>query len=357
MKKICFLGQNLLFMSGCSRVTVSVANNLCKDYDVYLLSFSEPPKEKNYLVDPAVKTFNFGLPNDIRARHTFKYAFKLRRFLIQNNIDVLISSGSFSIPVLSLIAPFVKTKIVFWDHENIAGRDKKSILFRYIGCKISSKVVVLTEQTLEDYKKILNVSENKLAQIYNFVEESEHDAKCDLDSKKIISVGRVSPEKGFDLALEASKLVFEKHPDWQWHIYGDGSDFERISQKSKEYGLENNFILKGSSTSIREKYKDYSICVLPSYREGFAVVLVEAKLNHLPLVSFDCISGPGEIIADGVDGYLIMCYNVTEMSEKICKLIENPELLKSFSSHSKDNIDEFSKEKIIPRWRELIDNI
>ena len=102
-------------------------------------------------------------------------------------------------------------------------------------------------------------------------------------------------------------------------------------------------------------YKNYSIYVMTSYREGLPLVLLEAKANSLPIVSFDCLTGPSEIVRDGVDGYLIECYNEGKMVDKLSKLIENPCLRKEFSDKSRENLDKFGKNKIIKQWETLID--
>lgn len=356
MKKICFIGFGLFTIGGCQRVTISLANNLCDKYETYLLSLCEIPKEHNYEIDKRIKVHSFGMPLDMRARQSLLIAFEIKKFLERNNIDILFVAGSFPIPVVCVIKPFIKTKVVFCEHENLIGRDRKSVFFRRIACKISDKVVVLTKQTFDDYKNKFKIKENKITQIYNFMDFDEF-VDCDLNSEKIISVGRVSPEKGFDMAVEVAKYVFDKHPDWQWHIYGDGPDMNKIKHKIKEYKLENKLIMKGSDGSVRDKYKNYSICVLPSYREGFAVVLLEAKVNALPVVSFDCNSGPSEIISSGMDGYLIPCYNKESMAEKICNLIEDYNLRKSFSSRARNNLEKFSKSKIINQWVNLIEGL
>lgn len=356
MKKICFIGFGLFTIGGCQRVTISLANNLCERYETHLLSLCEIPNDHGYDVDERVKVHSFGMSLDIRARQSFKVAPKLIKFLRENDIDILFMAGSLPIPLVSLIKPFVKTKIVFCDHENLAGRDKKSVLFRKLACKISDKVVVLTKQTLEDYKKSFGIKDNRIEQIYNSVDYTP-ERLSDVTQKKIISVGRISSEKGFDMAVEVAKIVFAKHSDWQWDIYGSGPDFAKIESMIQEKGLDKNLFLKGADSKVRDKYQEYSICVLPSYREGFAVVLLEAKISGLPVVSFDCNAGPNEIINDGVDGYLIPCYNIEVMAQKICGLIENYELRKKFSEHSCDNIDRFSREVILSKWHELIDKM
>ncbi len=353
MKKICFIGFGLFTIGGCQRVTISLANSLCDKYETHLLSLCEVPNNHGYNVDERVKVHSFGMPLDMRARKSLTLAPKLIKFLRKNNIDILFIAGSLPIPLVSLIKPFVRAKIVFCDHENLAGRDRKSVLFRKLACNISDKVVVLTKQTLSDYKKSFRIKDDKIEQIYNSVDYTP-ESQSTVTEKKIISVGRISSEKGFDMAVDAAEIVFAKHPDWVWDIYGDGPDFEKIKFKINEKNLQNNLFLKGANPNVRDKYKDYSICVLPSYREGFAVVLLEAKISGLPVLSFNCNAGPNEIINDGVDGYLIPCYNVEAMAEKICNLIENCELRKKFSEHACDNINNFSQEVIMNKWYELI---
>ncbi len=356
MKKICFIGFGLFTIGGCQRVTISLANSLCEKYETHLLSLCEVPKNHSYNVDEKVKVHSFGMPLNMRARKSFTLFPKLIKFLRKNHIDVLFIAGSLPIPLVSMVKPFVKAKIVFCDHENLAGRDKKSVLFRKLACMISDKVVVLTKQTLSDYKKSLGIKNDKIEQIYNSVDYVP-EFKSDVSEKRIISVGRISFEKGFDMAVDVAETVFEKHPDWAWDIYGDGPDFEKIKSKINEKNLQNHLFLKGADPNVRSKYRDYSICVLPSYREGFAVVLLEAKISGLPVVSFDCNAGPGEIINDGVDGYLIPCYNTKAMAEKICCLIESDELRKSFSAHSCDNIEKFSSKNVVAKWCNLIDGM
>lgn len=356
MKKICFIGFGLFAIGGCQRVTISLANSLCDKYETHLISLCKIPEDHSYEVDEKVKVHTLGMSLDIRARHSLVVAGEIKKFLKNNKIDVLFVAGSLSVPLVCAVKPFINTKVVFCDHENLFGRDRKSVFFRRLACKISDKVVVLTKQTLNDYKDKFNIKDEKISQIYNFIDCDKFE-NCDLNSKKIISVGRISSEKGFDMAVDVAKDVFSKHPDWQWHVYGDGPDMGEIKSKIKEYNLEDNFIMKGADGSVRDKYKDYSICVLPSYREGFAVVLLEAKINSLPVVSFDCHSGPREIINSEIDGYLIPCYNKKNMAEKICNLIEDFDLRKSFSSHAKDNLEKFSKNKIINQWVDLIEGL
>lgn len=101
--------------------------------------------------------------------------------------------------------------------------------------------------------------------------------------------------------------------------------FEEIQQRIEKEGLENNVHLMGLTDHMESCYQGHSMYVLTSYREGLPLVLIEAKANALPLVSFDIVSGPREIIRDGEDGKLIPPYDTEKMAGVIYELLKKPE--------------------------------
>jgi len=97
--------------------------------------------------------------------------------------------------------------------------------------------------------------------------------------------------------------------------------------------------------------------VLTSRAEGFGLVLTEAKKEGLPCVSFRCPAGPREIILDGINGYLLDCFDIEQMAEKINQLIENQDIRKKFSDNSMVGTEKFNIDKISEQWMELIEQI
>lgn len=93
---------------------------------------------------------------------------------------------------------------------------------------------------------------------------------------------------------------------------------------------------------------------MTSRYEGLPMVLLEAKANKLPIVSFDIDSGPSDIIRNNLDGYLIEPFDVEEMANKVNFLIESPEKRKIFSANSDVNLEKFSKKNIMNKWLNLI---
>ena len=108
---------------------------------------------------------------------------------------------------------------------------------------------------------------------------------------------------------------------------------------------------------MRDCFKQYAFYVLPSFREGLPIVLLEAKCNKLPIISFDVLTGPSEIISDNVDGLLIKDGDNDGFSNAICTLIEDKDLRMHMSDCSSENLDKFDKMAIFNQWRELINSL
>ena len=176
--------------------------------------------------------------------------------------------------------------------------------------------LVLTEEDKEawgDYRiKIIN---NPLP----FVSEEISTCK----NKKVMSIGRLEDQKGFDILIDVWKKVNDKHSDWILEIYGEGSLRKELQDKIDTLNLTTSLLLKGNEKNIQSKYLEGSVYVMSSRHEGFGMVLIEAMSCGLPLVSFDCPCGPKDIIKNGENGFLIKFGNVDDMAEKINYLIEN----------------------------------
>lgn len=130
--------------------------------------------------------------------------------------------------------------------------------------------------------------------------------------------------------------------------------FDEIRARVQRERLAEHVILHGLTDEMEKCYRGHAMYVLTSYREGLPLVLLEAKANHLPLVSFDIVSGPAEIITDGEDGMLVPPYDTERMAECIYELLENRGKREALSARSGLNMHHFSKEAILSQWKSLI---
>ena len=215
-------------------------------------------------------------------------------------------------------------------------------------------IVTLTDRDKTNFKIKFAVKDSKVISIPNWVENSLNLSKYDIFSKKIITVGRLERVKGYDKLIEVAKIVKMYHPDWKWDIFGNGSMYEELNEKIKKEELEDFLFLKGNTKNIENIYRQYSFFVMTSYYEGLPLVLLEAQMNSLPIISFDCPTGPSEIIDNDENGYLIKCYDVKQMANKIIDLIECEQIRKSFSIKSDKNLKKYSKQEVLKKWNDLI---
>ncbi|MBS7124188.1 MAG: glycosyltransferase, partial [Coprobacillus sp.] len=171
--------------------------------------------------------------------------------------------------------------------------------------------------------------------------------------KRVIAVGRLDEQKGFDMLINAWSRIEEKVPDWKLDIFGEGPLRKQLQDQIKNLNLKNIY-LKGYSVDIEKEYINSSVFVLSSRYEGFVLALMEAQAKALPCVSFDCKEGPAELIDNGINGYLIEEGNEREFSEKLLELLLDEKLRKKFSENSRKDLDRFNIEKIIEKWNRLI---
>ncbi len=357
MKKICFIDYDMSITGGVEAVTAALVNALSDYYEVHLISLCGTSSVYN--LDPRVK-FSVLFDTEQRLSVMRKAAKpKLAKYFKDNNISVAFAQGNYPGFILSAVRFITKTKLVFCDHGALMNQwhQKDIVVIRLIASYLHHKTVTLTEQSLRDYRRKFLLPNSKTTAIANWIaDDIPVSEKYDINSKRIISAGRFGSEKGFDMLVKAFAPVAKKHPDWHLDIYGDGEMMDTVKGLVEELNLKENVHLMGMCTNLPEKYKDYAMYVLPSYREGLPLVLLEAKANKLPIVSFDIMTGPKEIVRDGLDGILIKPYNLDDMADAICRLIENDNLRKEMSLKSQENVDKFSKSTILKQWCDLIES-
>ena len=104
--------------------------------------------------------------------------------------------------------------------------------------------------------------------------ESVEIKNCNINSKQIVSVGRLTYQKGFDILCDVAKDVLSKNPDYKWIILGDGEDKEKLQSKIKEYNLQDRLILKGKVSNVEDYYENSALYVMTSRFEGLPMTLL-----------------------------------------------------------------------------------
>ena len=178
--------------------------------------------------------------------------------------------------------------------------------------------------------------------------------------KVVVSVGRLSKEKGFLRLIDIWKLIQDssEFKDWKLHIVGDGELKEKIENKIKDLNLTNSIILKPFTKDVESEYLSASIYAMTSHFEGFGMVLIEAQSYALPTISFDIATGPRDIIEDDKSGYLIKDNDLNKYATKLKTLMQDESLRAKMGAKSKEIVkSKFSKEVVMKQWMELFERI
>ena len=360
MKNICFLNGDMSRSGGTERVTAIIANELSKidEFNVHILSISNSSNTSFFELNEGVSHNRILADENINFKKQYVNVVKgIRKYIKVNDIDVLIDvdviCDLFSIPATR----FTKTKLISWEHfhfyENNGSRLRS--IARKLSEKYSDYIITLTEKDKSNYIENLNVS-NKIECIYNPITKVNEDS-CDIYAKQILSVGRLTYQKGFDMLCEVANKVLNDNPDWKWVILGEGEDRALIESKIKEYKLEGRFILEGNVSNVDDYYKSSSLFVMTSRFEGLPMTLLEAKSYGLPIVSFDCLTGPSDIVTDDKNGYLVELGDINKMYKQINGLINNEKLLNTFKDNSKIDIGKFELKSVLYKWIELLKEV
>lgn len=360
---VCFFGNDFR-IGGANVVALNLANELSERYKVFLVATNDTEETfwgRDHAGDK-VSYHNFAMKKERILKMRKKTIPLMKKFIRENDIDVVFAIGYYpAFYISSFLRSKSKCKLVYCEHESPASMlsDKKATLMRIIASRVFDKTVALTKSTENTFVKTFGASEKKVTTIYNWIDDAHIDTQAvyDRQSKKILTVGRISKEKGFDMLADIAKRVFSKHSDWEWHIMGDGPDREQFEKKIKEYGIEKNIVMHGSVLDAARYYGEYSVMALTSYREGLPLTLLEAKAKKLPCISFDVVTGPSEIIRDGQNGYLIPMYDIDMFADRLCALIEDENIRQSFSDNAHLDIDKFKKGKILGQWIELVESL
>jgi glycosyltransferase involved in cell wall biosynthesis len=357
--KIAFLLGNINGVGGIERSTYIIANALSKEgLDVIIISFfrnsSNLIQEKK---DDIKNIFLFNHQLSMTKALLFKNGVgKLRKILKKEKINILVSCGVLFNPISLMAKKGTKTKVYCWEHTNpFINKDYRFQKLSRNFAKKADLSIVLTKASYEYYVNVLKIPDSRIKLIPNTVDPSiEENINYNIKSNKIISVGRLSFPKNFNAAIRIAQVVLSKCQDWKWDIYGDGEDKEKLKNEIIKANMSDKISLMGNVNDIYKRYKDYSFLVMTSRYEGFPMTLLEAAKCGLPLISFDILTGPNEIIKHGENGFLIQNMNEEEMGEKILFLIQNKERRCEMSKKAVELVEKFSLTNVIRKWKEIL---
>jgi glycosyltransferase involved in cell wall biosynthesis len=352
MKFVAIVIQNITYRAGTERAVCNLANILAQ-YGGYLpviVSLYSSDGGAAYPLHKDIKIIHSGIASAKNKMEQIaeyaKTANMLKKIRMENNTEILMGTNvGINIP-LSLVNGNNLIKIGC-EHRCYDDPSVFSKFLRRLCYPKLDAVVTLVSCDAKRYSFCKNVK--TIPNSFSFLPK-EHSRLC---SGTILLIGRYTYQKNFENIIEAMSLIKDKCVGWRVRIIGDGEDKGKLQSLIKEKRLEEIVFLVPPTDNIEEEYLNSSIFVMCSRSEGLPMVMIEAKSCGLPVVSFDCPTGPADIIRDGIDGILVGNGNIKALAEAVLKLIENQDLRKRFGQEAIKDRERFSPAKIFEMWESL----
>ena len=274
----------------------------------------------------------------------------LLRFLYTVRDGVLVGTR----PGLNLaIARHVSRRVVRigQDHMNLAGYGPglvSEIADRYPRL---DAVTALTEGSAAEYRELMG-QRGRVVCIPNPA-PSDDGRRTALDAPVVVAAGTLSRRKGFDRLLKAWARLAPSYPDWRLKIFGTGHERPELEDLIDRLGIRSSARMHGHSSRLLDELASASVFALTSRREGFPMVLLEAMAVGLPVVAYDCPTGPRDIVTDGVDGHVIPNGRTRLFVEALGGLMEDESRRRRFSAAALESVTRYRIDAIGARWEAL----
>ena len=376
MKKITLLMLHLNY-GGIEKQVTTLANELCKNYNVEIISLYDLLNGKSfYNLDDRISVkfiFNYG-PNKreiIQSLKRFKIITLVKEVVkslkilytkyyglkkIVNNIngDIVISSRiEFSKQIHRKDIITIAQEHSYIDNDKYIKKVKNS--FSDI-----DYLVVMTNGAKEKYDLWLSNVKRKpeVVVIPNMIKGNESGQFSSLNNNQIISIGRLEPVKDIYTLILVFSVLSKKYPNLKLKIIGDGSEKNKLIDLVENNSLQDKITFTGrlNEEEIKEELLNSDIFALTSKSESFSLVLCEAMNYGVPCVAFDVDVGPREIIEDGITGFLIENRNIDLMIRKISLLLNDINLRKNMSINQMKSVQKYYSNNIINKWKYLFRN-
>ena len=278
---------------------------------------------------------------------------EIKRKLVEIKPDIIILNSTLELKTIGFHINVGCKKVLLL--RGIPSPIKLDLLKRYLFSNVVTNVIVNSDYVKNSLSNLDRFLKNSPEVIYHGIQtESTKTAKT--DSNNIAIVGRLSHEKGVDIALRVMQLVVKEQPDAKLWVIGDGKEKENLVQLAAELGITKSIVFKGFVHNVEELLVQCSMLILPSRWEGFGLVLLEAMKLKMPCIAFNHTAA-NEIIIENHTGFLIPDMNISIMADKIVYLLSNKELTMQLGLNGNMLLKQkFSIENCIDKHEKLILN-
>lgn len=350
---VMFLGH-LHGFGGAEKSMIKVANAMCeRRFKVALVTFDE--YKTPFEIDKRIDVYFI----KIEARNSIGRMierYRKAKILLKENKTKMAISFWFQLAVIcQLLTSKYKFKNYFSERGDPSDAEYKgvySVMRKYFFPKMDGFIF----QTRGAQSYFPENIQRKSIVIPNPVYVKYNDYPISQNRNRIVvSVGRLHPQKHFDLLIRAFALVAPKFPEVKLMIYGTGDLKKELSELITNLDMNEHIFLHEPIKQILEAIKDSSVFVLSSLYEGMPNVLMEAMALGIPCLSTNCSpGGAAELINDGENGFLLKTFDAEEMAEKLEYMLSHPKELESIALRGKEICRTHSEKVVMNMWENYI---
>ncbi len=359
MKKIIFLTEDITKAGGVNRVVNLWANFFAKKkFMVEIIATNI--KDIYYPLDSSILLthWNFeykhkilGLPYNIIQTY-----FLLKKYNNNNKINFVIDRAIHIEPIwlFRKLGFFKNFNLIYFVHGGSSDFRNFYMKRPYMRHKVKmifeafDKVICLYDDE-KNYPK--QVKREKLFFIPNPLPFEPSNIEFNQKENIVLSLGRITKEKGIDILIKAWNILGDKTKDWKLQIIGDGKDKQKFIELAKKLKIA-NIEFKDATTDVKPLYEKTKIFVIPSLFEGMPMTILEAMACKCAVISSKTAGGK-KLIKDNETGLLFDINNEDQLKEKIGFLIENEKVLKKIAVNGFKSIQNYKLEKIEKKWEDV----
>ncbi|MGA8257650.1 MAG: glycosyltransferase family 4 protein, partial [Nocardioides sp.] len=373
--KIGYLVFNLDGMGGTSRSAITQANALAADHDITMLSVTRSADAPHYAIDSRITVVHLVdvrdddhpayadvAPTTAKALHARESALVPARWDKQFTAlcDVALESTlpSLDVDVLVTVTPgllataieLTPDQVVVVHQEHRSSNDRTSGLEPLLAYAPRADVVALLTPVIEEW---LRDQLGELAPTTVVLPNPlplGFTPRSTLTDPLIMTAGRLVPEKQFPKLVDAFGQIADQVPEWRLRICGEGPQRLELVRQIRKWDLWDRVELPGSLPDMAAEWPKASIAALTSRAEGFPLVVQEAMAAGVPVASFDCPSGPREIIEHETNGLLVGPQSVTGMAAALLRLTTDDDLRHRLGRGALHTARQYDAHALAERW-------
>ena len=356
-----------LTCGGAERVLVLLAEGFInRGHDVSIITFSEKTTDF-YQLPPKCSRLGLGIMGQskglIRAiQSNIKRLTVLRKAIHSTNPDVVISFLRITNVTTILALLGTKYPLIVTEHNDARVFDYGMVweTLRRLTYPFCSVVVSVSKGVDLGFASL---AASKRAVIYNPImvkndgQINELPRQVDSNKNWLVSMGRLTEQKGFDLLLQAFHQIASRYPDWQLLILGKGELREQLEQMRDKLDLSSQVVFTGALSNPFSILRQAKLFVMASRNEGFGNVHAEALACGLPVIATDCPSGPNEIIRHGIDGLLVTNKDVDALAGAMETLMSDEYKRQQLAARAPEGSKRFDLDTISTEWEILLNKV